>query len=211
MVPPEQNAQEHYDKGGKFEWSEFNAVNQDLLDCRPEDSLGIDLDRPIRGTPKIVTRALLLVEQSNTRFSVWGFKDPCTTLTYASWRSFLPAHRIIAIYRNLEEISLHYARQKAKNPDLSWRHWAFYNTCILHYLDMGTEPCILVNFEALFSDGREWARLENFIGRSLVDVRDASLHRCRIRKSDVSFGLRHGIDCAAIWQRLENRRGQQPS
>ena len=114
----------------------------------------------------------------------WGFKDPRTTLTYALWRSLLPEHRVIAVFRGLGEVVQHYgvgASQPLRLLRVA-RAWSLYNRVLLEHLRaVPKADALVLRYEDVMSaEGcEELARLSAFVGREVCDARDHALYRNR--------------------------------
>jgi hypothetical protein len=203
MVSKQQDGQGSYDQGGTFEWGSFKTINRNLLRSKHRGSLAIDLDRPLIVLGNDLARARTLIAHASAESPVWGFKDPCTTLTYPFWRGLLPAHTIIAIYRSPRGVIAHYARLRNRLIGQSLRHWMKYNEGILEYFARSDTRGILLSFDELMADDAAWRGFAEFLGRPMVDVREPSLYRSRPSSQEPLDDLSaFPRDCAMIWQRL---------
>lgn len=132
--------------------------------------------REASGDPRAGTRENAIAD--------WGFKDPRTTLTYPLWRSLLPEHRLIAVFRGFAEVMQHYgvrASQPLRRMRVA-RAWGLYNRLLLEHLRAAPRgSAIGLRFEELMKDDgcAELMRFSEFVGRELCDVRDPSLYRSR--------------------------------
>jgi len=122
-----------------------------------------------------------LVDESEARGGDWGFKDPLTCLTYPMWRSVLPAHRVVGVYRGPEQVMRHY-HVRGFDPfhaSRVLRAWARYSAGMLDALADSDTPGVLIRYEELMRDQSEFDRLNGFVGGGLVDARRASQHRAK--------------------------------
>src|SRR5262245_61853891 len=98
------DAKVSYDEGNKYERETALALNLDIL--KVGNYRIIDLPNPdeLQLTPQQRLCMREIIQNCNSRYTDWGFKDPRTTLVYPLWVSELPEHKLIAIYRTPEEI-----------------------------------------------------------------------------------------------------------
>lgn len=126
-----------------------------------------------------------VIAENQSRYSDWGFKDPKTVLTYHYWKEILPDHRLVIIYRNPVEVWKRYSAFKQKTQfRLPYKVWCDFNQLILHHANKAEEgQAILLNFDCLLSEAREWDRFCDFVGIKLKDIRDTkqSVNRLAVR------------------------------
>lgn len=193
-----------YDKGNKFERLETQSINYRILGCRHVHSL--DVITPAKDIPidsSIAADINQLVSQANSRFANWGFKDPRTCLTYPVWQKFLPAHKVIFIYRRPLELWHHYRKYIPRRNFLrrtihgykALRAWYIYNNCFIDYLKM-QEDMHLVNFSDFMGSNLGFDHLCQFTGTDLRDCRDSNLYRSK-PKPDLMYKI-----CTAVLRAL---------
>lgn len=194
-----------YDDGNTWERDSTKQVNHAILGSAGAFSLET-VDRGRRFGDAERARMREVIAACSARHPDWGFKDPRTCLTYDLWAEELPPHRIVAVFRRPEEAWAHYWSSSA-----GWRRWTVLHHCltrwcdsnaaILSALDRTSQPFIVIDYVRLMTDPAEFARLEQFAGRPLVDRRDPRMRRSRSTRS-VGYRL------ARAWHRL--RGGASP-
>lgn len=168
-----------YDDGVFFERREFRALNEAMIGAGDPAELHAALTPP-HATHEDRARMRALIAQGEAGGRDWGFKDPRLCLTYPLWRDELPPHRIVAIHRDLGEVWDHYRRAPWNPPArLIVRSWCEYNARLVAILEGGASPAILLHYDRLVTDDREFVRLARFLGRPLVDARRPELRRSR--------------------------------
>ena len=170
-----------YDDGNKWERESTKAINHEILGSAGAYSLAVT--RRGRGRPPL-DRMRALVGELSQPHTDWGFKDPRTCLTYDAWATVLPAHHIVAVYREPATVWTHYWRSATGGRSLvvlrdCLRSWCTYNTAILDILARTTVPFIVIDYAELMGGDTEFGRLQQFIGRPLTDPRDPRMNRSR--------------------------------
>jgi len=126
------------------------------------------------------------VELCQSRYQDWGFKDPRAALTFAHWNNVLPASKLVVVYRDPLEV---WKRYTGFNHPLRFllpfKVWCDYNEMILqHAKKYRKDQVVYLNFDRLLTGNNEWSRLEKFVGRDLVDIRDVGQPSNRIGESE---------------------------
>jgi hypothetical protein len=198
-----------YDEGNKYEREETLALNLDILGVNYYRI--IDVSRPEQPTLTPQQRACMreIIQNCNSKYTHWGFKDPRTTIVYPLWLSELPEHKTIAVYRAPEEIWPRFryngVRYAYTNPYLAWQfmsRWYEHNAGILNCLQNNSINALLLNYQSLVHTDTEFERLEKFVGFKLDDRRNKKLHRSRREKSTYLLKI-------AGWL-IQKRTGQHP-
>ena len=174
-----------YDDGNKWERESTKALNHELLGSAGTHSLRVSARGGLAVSAATTDPMRSLVDDLSARHAAWGFKDPRTCLTYDAWAGVLPQHRLIVVYRLPEEGWAHYwsaAGGPAGKLDVLRRFlgsWCEYNAAILAILERATVPAVVLHYTRLMAGDAEFRRLEEFVGRPLVDRRVAAMHRSR--------------------------------
>jgi hypothetical protein len=198
-----------YDQGNKYERKIVTDINHALLQgcmVRPlshglyqllyknkwtrrapselYDSLSLARRLPSQASPAQRDRIGSAIAACQTAHPDWGFKDPRTCLTYPIWAQELPDHKLIVIYRSYGELLKRYrvyGRGQLRLTRLyrALHSWTFYNQQLIRYVNETNRPVIVLNYEALMRQAREFERLCAFTERALCDVRDEKQYRNR--------------------------------
>jgi len=172
-----------YDQGNKYERVSTKALNQALLGSEGVHSLDLSLPEKLRVTRDQQERMQRLVENYEERFDNWGFKDPRTCFTYPLWAKALPQHKLIAVYRPIEELWRRYRRSRGilvpTDALLLTKRWYEYNACIIKYLQQTDMQYLILDYSLSMREESEFLRLQDFVGKQLNDERDRSLYRSR--------------------------------
>lgn len=175
-----------YDKGEKYERQETGAINKALL--KAENLYSLDVRRELNRhdiDPALTERAQRLVAEMTGRDMDWGFKDPRTCLTWKFWRPILPPHKLICIFRNVDEVHHRY-RWRGKWFGLrAMDAWYRYNRAMLNaYQAAAPADRSLIDYHSLMSKADATSELAAFVGRPLEDRRDPKMRRTT-RKADL--------------------------
>jgi hypothetical protein len=182
----ELDADTSYDKGNKHERESTKAINHEILDSKGVFSLEIDLHTAARSSLSQKEQMNKVIKDCSLKYKQWGFKDPRTCLTYPSWTSELPEHKIIVIYRSPSEVWNRYQKSRRQYGSIRgylggvWlfaANWCRYNERIIDYLKNTKMPFLVLDYSKFMTEDTEFDRLQNFVGLSLVDCRDKNLYR----------------------------------
>lgn len=219
-----------YDESNKFERHETQRLNRRLL--RPAlvptgkgfmlRNAGVDragYERNLDSLAWVRRRALARVVQQTSVEPIdelvatldaahahWGFKDPRTCLTYPWWNRALPAHRIVAVYRPFDEVMLRY-RASWTSPIRTIRiarNWMIHNELLAEHLTDRSDS-VLLRYDELMSDDREFERLSGYLDVDLVDRRKPQLYRARRDRAEPTATLRLPPTLRRRVERVESR------
>ncbi len=115
-----------------------------------------------------------LIAARDRASSLWGWKDPRTSLMLDFWAELLPDARYLLVYRLPWEVADSILRLNApvfaEHPDYPLRIWAFYNRHLLDFYAQYPERCILLNVNTfLESPKRAIELIENKLGLEVAD------------------------------------------
>ena len=176
----------NYDEGNKYERAETKQINMSILDCRDVHSL--DTAGPVEtlsdksGIGKEIQK---LAEALDKKHESWGFKDPRTCLTYRVWKKYLPAHKIIFVYRHPLEVWHHYQKyvsrynipKRMRNGWKTMTAWFIYNSLLINEIKNNDMEHLILDYNEFISKPDAIHSLESFTGRKLVDCRKTELYR----------------------------------
>lgn len=97
----------------------------------------------------------LIATRANSQ-SLWGWKDPRTSLMLDFWHDLLPQARYILVYRFPWDVAdsilrLHEPIFQA-HPDYAIRTWRFYNQQLLDFYTRHRDTCLLVSVNGFLKD-----------------------------------------------------------
>ena len=192
-----------YDKGEKYERRESGAINKALLNAENAYSLDVRTELDPKDADKaLVARARTMIEALDARGEDWGFKDPRTCMTWDVWKPLLPAHRLVCVFRDVEEVHHRYRHKPMFSAHRSLDAWVRYNEAMLRaYEAAPADARLLVDYRDLM-EGEGMAALSAFLGRPLIDRRIPSMRRnskppmLRTRWEALLYRLRTG---RSVW------------
>lgn len=133
---------------GFFECQDFVEFHEMVLRSQGLNDVGWTLQAKIDVEEQYVKKAKELTAKSSSG-SMWGWKDPRTTLFLDFWVNLLPNAKFILIYRSPWEVvdSLYRRGDEifAEQPDLAVKFWLHYNLKVLDFYDRFSENCVLVS------------------------------------------------------------------
>ncbi|MEE3328549.1 MAG: sulfotransferase [Myxococcota bacterium] len=205
-------------KNNKYEWRDPFLINLELLEADEETYFSLNCHQAFREpTPAPIKKRIRdLATDAETRNTDWGFKDPLTCLTYASWAENLTPHKVIGVYRSPSQVLKHY-HANWKRPYLGYRAlraWSSYNQAMLSAVRARPNDSILVRYEELMSGSSEFERLQAFCGRTLDDRRRSSEYHTRkesplFRPLDIPMALGATPQPSRTLRELEAFRASQ--
>lgn len=192
---------EGYDAGGLYERSSTKALNKALLGVSHDKWL---ITRPPQCLDPDGAAAESIRNLTSAMPATWGFKDPRTLLTFDVWRTNLPEHRVIGIFREPRAIWRRTRRPLGlktwENPARCvrmWRRWFEHNDRLSKIaLDYG-DRCLILDYESLMTDFQEIERLSSFVGKDLPDLRNSGMWRGRRTRSP-------GLELSRVFAELQS-------
>lgn len=168
-----------YDDGATYERRSTRIINSDILGDHGVPSYRLTTAPPPDQISDYITAAAQALRDRHAD-TTWGFKDPRTLLTFDFWQPLLGEVKLIGVYRDPREVVGHYTRGRHESPLAapSLHAWREYNRRLLHIASEHPDM-LLLEYGRLMRDDSEFARLANFVGRTLVDCRQPHLHRFR--------------------------------
>jgi len=180
-----------YDKGNKYERKATLDLDMDLLGTADFEVLELSGRDHAAMTAEQRRTMQKIIAQCEAQYDDWGFKDPRCALTYRLWAEELPPHKIIAVYRDPAQVWPRFRwngkRKYHTNFHRAYTYlerWHEHNAEILKYLEDGENDYLMINYHELMGGDTDFKRLQEFVGRDLVDRRNLSLYRSKSR-SDI--------------------------
>lgn len=179
-----------YDQGNMYERQSTFEMNVALLKHKSYiDVITEKTPNPIDPTPAQQKEMQAIIRHCDESYENWGFKDPRSCLTYATWEDYLPPHKIIAVYRNPSESWPRFRyngwRKAHTNPYLAWRFiysWSEHNAKVLRAVQNDAHESIVLSYRDLMAGDHEFERLQTFVGLPLHDQRKKHLYRSQMKR-----------------------------
>ena len=145
---------------GHFENLDFYQFHERVLQSQAIDSAGWTLQKDIKVESSFIEVAHKLIAD-NAQSSVWGWKDPRTTLFLDFWADLLPNANFLLVYRAPWEVIDSLYRRGTdqiilRQPDLAPKIWQHYNQKILDFLDRFPNRCLLININTIVQHTQAW-------------------------------------------------------
>ncbi|MGB2926083.1 MAG: rhamnan synthesis F family protein [Limnothrix sp.] len=141
---------------GHFEDLDFVDFHQAVLDSQGVSPDGWTRQQSIDVPDQYLATANQLITQ-RTNKTIWGWKDPRTTLFLDFWKKTLPKAKFLLVYRSPWEVADSIFRRATdstffNNPALIMDIWQNYNTAILNFYEKHSSDCLLLNIEVVIQD-----------------------------------------------------------
>jgi len=145
---------------GYFEDIDFLEFHENVLIKRGFNYLKVP-DEPIPLNKKETKFAKRLIAAKLSR-SLWGWKDPRTSLFLYFWHDLLPSAKFLFVYRHPLEVLLSLLKRGGllvNNPVLGLEAWAKYNEKILKFFKSHPDDSTLINVHAVVRDQEKFNNL----------------------------------------------------
>ncbi|MBE9164832.1 sulfotransferase [Tychonema sp. LEGE 06208] len=137
---------------GHWENIDFYEFHMNILNSQGLSSAGWTLQDNLEIKEEFIDRAKQIIE-NNALSSVWGWKEPRTTLFLDFWAKLLPEARFLLIYRSPWEVADSLYRRKDElfqsQPELAIKYWQHYNQKILNFYNQEQNRCLLANVKTI--------------------------------------------------------------
>ena len=164
---------------GHFEDLEFVSFHERLLKRSNKTFLVQDLTGLNLFTPEDIELANSLISNRSHQ-SVWGWKDPRSTLFLNFWDERVPQAFYIFLYRHPVTVSHSLLRRGAVYPEndalMTINAWNIYNQEILNFVKKKPEKCLLGNVHGITQDFSKFiSRVNAKFGLTLDPNIDSSI------------------------------------
>ena len=140
---------------GHFEDLDFVEFHQNVLQSQGISVAGWTEHNSIEVQPQYVATAKDLISARQDK-SIWGWKDPRTTLFLNFWSELIPQAKYLFVYRSPWEVVDSLFRRGdvifRTNPNFAVKQWCNYNQLILDFYQNHTEQCLLVELGSVAKD-----------------------------------------------------------
>lgn len=141
---------------GHFEDLDFVSLHERMLRAGGFGPEGFTAADAIPVAPSLATEARSLVSQRRAGSSIWGWKDPRTTLFLDWWAEAVPDARFVFLFRSpAEAIDSLFRRGDetfAVNPAFALDVWTAYNRRLLTFQRLHPDRCHLVDATTAVAD-----------------------------------------------------------
>jgi O-antigen biosynthesis protein len=158
-----------YNARGYFEDADFVALQRSMLQacCNREEAGWQDwgwtesetFDRTQLDAYLEVAKSLIEQRCQQAR-SIWGWKDPRTSLLLDFWHELLPEARYLLVYRSPWDVVDSIVRLKSlafhQRPHFALRIWGYYNYNLLSFYLRHPHRCLLVNINSILAHPQQF-------------------------------------------------------
>jgi len=175
---------------GHFEDLDFVEFHQNILRSQGLEIDGLTLESEIMVASRYHQSAKLLLKEKTQR-SLWGWKDPRTTLFLSFWAELVPSAYFILLYRSpWEVVDSLYRRGSdevvAAYPEKAVKLWIHYNRHMLEFARTYPERCFLANLDAIVHDPTAWIQAMEEKWQLSLGAPDTSVIEPELLRREVS-------------------------
>ncbi len=166
-----------YEAGGYYERQSTYMLNLRMLGLETDRILFFKAPSSIEISESQEQQLIHVIDDLTQRELNWGFKDPRTCLTYPIWAQALPEHKLIVVFRSVNQIWRQYQYKGLRfwnnihNAIALVVRWCEYNQHILDIINKTPYDYLVLNYDQLLASQQEYQSLSDFMGVALVDVR----------------------------------------
>ncbi|OCR00836.1 glycosyl transferase family 1 [Oscillatoriales cyanobacterium USR001] len=145
---------------GHFENVDFVEFHKSILRSQGIDDLGCTLEKELVVSDEYLAQAEKIINNSKSN-SIWGWKDPRTTLFLNFWLNLLPDANVICIYRSPWEVVDSLYRRATDNslfnsPEMAVQMWIHYNKKVLEFHQQLPQRCLLAHVDAVGNRAKDF-------------------------------------------------------
>ena len=172
-----------YKSGNQIERTSTLSLNQKILQSDGVHSLHIPFEKTIELIPDHQKQMIEIIENCQSKYGDWGFKDPRSCITYPLWKENLPEHKLIIVYRHPVQVMNHYSGKIRWGRTKAYFGWSAHNQRILDILEVNKFPALIINYEDLMTGSNTVKQLEDFIEKPVFDARKLNNYNHKSTKS----------------------------
>ncbi len=209
MESTEFNTKGHFENLDFFEFhlDAFRSVGVNIDGWTLQDNLQVD--------QPLIDRAKDIV-QKNALSSIWGWKEPRTTLFLEFWAKLLPEAKFLLIYRSPWEVADSLYRRQDEifqsQPELAIKYWQHYNQKIINFYNQEQNRCLLVNIQTLIKYQTSYIDTINQKFKVNLSYPAPTAYDPSLFKTDISSNSQHPTlidyyfpEAIELYQELEGR------
>ena len=141
---------------GHFEDLDFVEFHQNVLQSQGISVAGWTQQNKIEVQQQYLGVAKALISARGDR-SIWGWKDPRTTLFLDFWSRLIPDAKYLFVYRSPWEVLDSLFRRGdvifRTNPNFAVAQWCNYNQAVLNFFQRYPEQSLLVDIDSIIQSG----------------------------------------------------------
>ena len=141
---------------GYFEDWDFVELHAAILRSQGMADEGWTKDNKIKVQQQYLAPAKALISARSDR-SIWGWKDPRTTLFLDFWSRLIPDAKYLFVYRSPWEVIDSLFRRGDEifrtNPNFAVEQWCSYNQAVLDFFQRYPEQSLLVDIDSIIQSG----------------------------------------------------------
>ncbi|MEM8720128.1 MAG: sulfotransferase [Cyanobacteria bacterium P01_G01_bin.39] len=140
---------------GHFEDWDFVDLHRDCLTAQAVNREGWTTQADFSFSGEYLARAKTLIA-ARSKYSIWGWKDPRTTLFLKSWQQLIPQAKFVFVYRSPWDVVDSLFRRGdlvfKTAPEIAINTWISYNQAILKFCAQTDRPWLLLRVEDVIQD-----------------------------------------------------------
>ena len=149
---------------GHFEDLDFVDFHQNVLQSQGISVAGWTEHNKIKVQPQYLAGAKALIS-ARKNLSIWGWKDPRTTLFLDFWSRLIPDAKYLFVYRSPWEVLDSLFRRGdvifRTNPNFAVAQWCNYNQAVLDFYQRYPEQSVLIDINSIIQSGDRFVALIN--------------------------------------------------
>ncbi|ERT04015.1 sulfotransferase family protein [Lyngbya aestuarii BL J] len=206
-----------YNVKGYYENVDFLEFHKTVLQSQEIVSEGWTLQENIEVEEQYIEQAQQIIAQ-NAISSMWGWKDPRTTLFLNFWAKLFPEAKFLLVYRSPWEVidSLYRRGDEAfdQQPELAVKVWLHYNQKIINFYNQYPSRCILANISQVIKNPKLYIETINQkfgtrLGTPGEEIYESSLFQSYSQDSHRPTVIDYYFpDAIEMYQELEARSWQ---
>jgi len=135
---------------GHFEDLDFVNLHRESLTQRGVNREGWTTQNNFAFTSEYFDQARSLIKAKNNQ-TIWGWKDPRTTLFLDTWQNLIPDAKFIFVYRSPWDVVDSLFRRGdlifKQDPAIAIQTWISYNQTVLNFCQQTNNPWVLLRIE----------------------------------------------------------------
>ncbi len=140
---------------GFFEDWDFVELHQAILSSQGIASEGWTKEKSVEVQGQYLATAQNLILARKNK-SIWGWKDPRTTLFLDFWLKLIPEAKFIFLFRSPWEVIDSLFRRGDfifdSNPNFAVEQWSIYNRAILDFYQCHQDRCLLLDIKSVINN-----------------------------------------------------------